>query len=225
MNYKILIVILALGTMIRADAYAAETKKSLKILGVGDSTTAGTPGFQSPAEAPPEGAGDEKSQYAYWMMRRHPEWQVSNRGVAGKRSDEILARLGGDLEIAKPQVVIILAGVNDVYQGRSVGSVEANLQKMYKLATNGSRKIVACTILPYNTADPIRQKRILEINDWIQSYAKDHGFIFCDTFRALNSADQPFHLINSPDGMHPSLEDYKRMGETITEAVEKGTAI
>ena len=64
----------------------------ITIVALGDSTTAGTPGFQSPLEAPPNGAGNVESQYAYWLMRAHPEWQVLNRGVNGERSDQIRAR-------------------------------------------------------------------------------------------------------------------------------------
>ena len=40
------------------------------IVALGDSTTAGTPGFRSPVEAPPDGAGDVESQFAYWLMQR-----------------------------------------------------------------------------------------------------------------------------------------------------------
>jgi hypothetical protein len=48
------------------------TLKKIRIVALGDSTTAGTPGFQSPLEAPPNGRGDETSQYAYWLMRAQP---------------------------------------------------------------------------------------------------------------------------------------------------------
>ena len=45
------------------------------IIALGDSTTAGTPGFKSPIEAPPNGAGNVESQYAYWLMKTHPDWR------------------------------------------------------------------------------------------------------------------------------------------------------
>ena len=63
--------------------------QTTRIVALGDSTTAGTPGFQSPLEAPPNGRGDETSQYAYWLMRAQPGWEVLNRGRERrtKRSD------------------------------------------------------------------------------------------------------------------------------------------
>ena len=55
------------------------------IVALGDSTTAGTPGFRSPVEAPPNGSGNVESQYAYWLMNGHPDWRVLNRGINGQR--------------------------------------------------------------------------------------------------------------------------------------------
>ena len=40
----------------------------MRIVALGDSTTAGTPGWRSPLESPPAGSGDAQSQYSYWLM-------------------------------------------------------------------------------------------------------------------------------------------------------------
>src|SRR6202158_4885032 len=103
------------------------TSKTI-IVGLGDSTTAGTPGFLSPIESPPAGRGDQTSQFAYWMMKIHPEWRVLNKGVNGQRSDQILGSFERDVSSEEPALVIILAGVNDIFQGRSPVSVERNLK-------------------------------------------------------------------------------------------------
>src|SRR5216110_4094965 len=113
------------------------------IVALGDSTTAGTPGFKSPIEAPPDGAGNVESQYAYWLMKTHPDWQVLNRGVNGERSDQIRGRFARDAAAAKPAVVVVIAGVNDVYQGRSAASVERELEAMYDAARVAGITVVA----------------------------------------------------------------------------------
>src|SRR6266545_5112304 len=84
------------------------------IVALGDSTTAGTPGFMSPIESPPDGAGNVESQYAHWLMQAHADWRVLNRGVNGERSDQIRARFERDVLRARPDAVVIVAGVNDV---------------------------------------------------------------------------------------------------------------
>ena len=73
------------------------------IVALGDSTTAGTPLFKSPVEAPPGGDGDRRSQFAYWLMQAHPDWQVLNCGVNGERSDEIARRFDRDVLAARPR--------------------------------------------------------------------------------------------------------------------------
>src|SRR5207302_9404082 len=87
------------------------------IVGLGDSTTAGTPGFRSPLEAPPNGEGNPESQYAFWMMRSHPEWTVLNRGVNGQTAEEVRARPPRDGLGAGPDAAMILGGLNDIFAG------------------------------------------------------------------------------------------------------------
>src|SRR4051812_12417252 len=160
---------------------------SITIVALGDSTTAGTPGFKSPLEAPPDGAGDIESQYAYWLMQTHADWRVLNRGVNGERSDQIRARFTRDVAGARPDAVVIIAGVNDVYQGRSAASVQRELAAMYVAARAAGIVVVAGSIIPYNTAGADEIARMRAINDWIRAYAAAHpeAAIFCDTRAAV----------------------------------------
>src|SRR3954469_10053861 len=124
----------------------------ITIVALGDSTTAGTPAYKSPIEAPPDGAGDVESQYAYWLMQTHPEWRVLNRGVNGERTDQIRARFARDAAQPKPGVVVIIGGVNDIYQGRSAESTERELEAMYEAAHAARIAVIAGSIIPFNTA-------------------------------------------------------------------------
>jgi lysophospholipase L1-like esterase len=158
------------------------------IVAVGDSTTAGTPGFKSPIEAPPDGAGVVESQYAYWLMRAYPDWHVLNRGVNGERSDQIRVRLARDILHFEPDVLVIIAGVNDIYQGRRADAVERELEAMYDMARTTSRVIpvVAGSILPYGTASVDENARMHEVNDWIRASVARHPHVaFCDTRAAV----------------------------------------
>lgn len=195
--------------------------KGLIIVGLGDSTTAGTPGFYSPIEAPPRGWGDPQSQYAYWMMKSHPEWTVLNRGINGQRTDQVLARFERDVTKERAAVVIVLAGVNDIYQGRSTESVERNLETMYGLAKQGEMVLLAATILPYNTAGREEAGAIKAVNKWIEKASKAPGRLFCDTNLAVRDKANPNLLAASPDGIHPDVEGYKRMGAALSSTLER----
>jgi lysophospholipase L1-like esterase len=192
-----------------------------RIVALGDSTTAGTPGFQSPLEAPPNGRGDETSQYAYWLMKAQPEWDVLNRGVNGERSDQIAGRFARDVIDLAPAAVVIIAGVNDVYQGRAADSVTGHLRKMYDLAAHAGIRIVAGTIVPYNTASADQNDRMHRINVWIRLQVKtDPAVAFVDTRAAVAATGNPDRLAESPDGLHPSPQGYRQMADAIRPVLE-----
>jgi lysophospholipase L1-like esterase len=193
----------------------------ITIVALGDSTTAGTPGFKSAIEAPPDGTGNVESQYAYWLTKTHAEWRVLNRGVNGERSDQIRARFTRDVAGARPDAVVIIAGVNDVYQGRSASSVQGELAAIYAAAHAARIVVVAGSIIPYNTAGADENARMRAINDWIRAYAAAHPetVVFCDTRAAVAQPGQPDRLVSSPDGLHPSPQGYKLMAEALEPSI------
>ena len=198
---------------------------SVIIVALGDSTTAGTPAFKSPIESPPNGAGNTESQYAHWLMQSHADWRVLNRGVNGERSDEIRARFTRDVLDAKPSVVVIIAGVNDIYQGRAAEVVQRELEAMYSAARAAPVQLVAGTIIPFNTATPDQNQRMHTVNAWIREYAGRHeGVTFCDTRAAVGAPGQPDRLVSSPDGLHPSPDGYKLMAAALEPAIKAALA-
>jgi lysophospholipase L1-like esterase len=188
----------------------------IRVVALGDSTTAGTPGWLSPREAPPHGRGNEKSQYAYWLMRACPDWEVVNRGVNGERSDQIRERFDEDVLPANPRAAVIIAGVNDVYQGRGAAHVIEQLEWMYERAAAAGIPIVAGSIVPYNTATPEQNGRMRAINAWIRGC----GVPFADTRAAVAARDNPDLLGDTPDSLHPSPDGYRRMAEAIRPVLE-----
>jgi acyl-CoA thioesterase I len=195
----------------------------LRMVGLGDSTTAGTPGFLSPLEAPPEGRGNPESQYAYWIMKKHPEWTVLNRGINGQRSDEILARFDRDAVKPKPNYVIILAGVNDIYQGAPLESTKNNLLTMYQNSLSAGIRPVSASVLPYSTASRSEVAAIRDLNIWIEYTANRLEILFCDTNLAVADPENGDRLRGSPDGYHPDVSGYRSMGESLARVIEADT--
>jgi lysophospholipase L1-like esterase len=155
-------------------------------------------------------------------MQAHPEWVVMNHGVDGERSDQIRGRFERDVVDIAPQAVVIIAGVNDVYQGREAQHVIEQLVAMYERATRVSIRVVAGTIVPYNTATREQNDRMREINQWIRRFATDTKHIdFADTRAAVADSADGDRLAESPDGLHPSPEGYRRMAEAIEPALRR----
>jgi len=146
---------------------------------------------------------------------------VLNRGVNGERSDQIRARFAHDAAQAKPAVVVIIAGVNDIYQGRSAESAEHELEAMYEAARAAKIAVVAGTIIPFNVATADQNARMHAVNDWIRGYAaaRAGSIVFCDTRAAVAAPGQPDRLVSSPDDLHPSPDGYKRMASALEPAI------
>ena len=211
---------MTLVTLLLLTAMVAPQASRVRIVAMGDSTTAGTPAFKSPRESPPDGKGDETSQYAYWLMKAHPDWEVINQGINAQRSDVIAARFEEDVLSKKPAVVVIIAGVNDVYQGRPAQHVKDQLAAMYKRAHDAGIRVVTGTIVPYNTATADQNARMRDINAWIRTQGRaDPGVIVVDTRAAVAAPGEPDKLASSPDGLHPDAAGYRKMADAIAPAV------
>ena len=154
-------------------------------------------------------------------MRAHPEWDVLNRGVNGERSDQILARFARDVIELPPAAVVIIAGVNDVYQGRTADHVTRELRTMYDRAAHAGIRVVAGAIVPYNTATADQNERMHRINAWVrQQVQADPAVAFVDTRAAVAAAGDMDRLAESPDGLHPSPKGYLLMADAIRPVLE-----
>ena len=189
---------------------------------MGDSTTAGTPAFKSPREAPPDGSGDETSQYAYWLMKAHPELggHQPGRQRAAQRRHRGAFRGGRHREEA--------GGGRDHRGGerRLSGTPGAAREgsargDVHSAPTQAGIRVVAGTIIPYNTATADQNARMHDINDWIRAQARaDAGVTFVDTRAAVAAPGDPDKLASSPDGLHPDAAGYRKMADAIAPAIE-----
>ena len=203
-------------------AQALGEAKPVKLLALGDSTTAGTPDYRSPLEAPPAGEGNAESQYAYWIKKKHRSWTIINHGIAGQRSDEIYERFKD--EDGNFDGVIVLAGVNDLYQGYDVAYIETRLEAIYDLAVKKNMRVMACTIIPYNVSTSEVKTRMDEVNAWIRTHSAERGFLFCDTYAVVNDPQNPGNLADTRDRLHPTVKGYRKMGEAIEKVLTESAA-
>ena len=153
------------------------------------------------------------------MMQAEPAWRVLNRGVNGERTDEIAARFERDVLAHAPDVLILLAGVNDVYQGRDARDRPGATAGDVRTGPEAGLPTIACSIIPFDTATPDQNARMHAINTWIRETAlSTSGLAYCDTRAAAARPDDIDRLFDTPDGLHPS-PGYRRMAEALVPAV------
>ena len=135
--------------------------------------------------------------------------------------DQIAARFDRDVLAHRPRVVVIIAGVNDIYQNLPADPVTAELRTMYDRAATAGLAVVAGTIVPYNTATADQNARMHAVNDWITAQAAMRPrFRVADTRAAAAHSSNPDLLSGSPDGLHPDIDGYRKMAVAIAPHVE-----
>ena len=177
--------------------------------------------MEEPSGGAARGRATTEPGTAYWLMQAHPGWRVLNRGVDGERTDQIQGRFARDVVAAAPLVVVIIAGVNDVYQGKPGTAGHRQPRSAVNSAESAGIRVLAGTIIPYNTATPEQNAAMRAINDWIgQAPGRDPNVAVVDTRTAVAAAGDADRLVSSPDGLHPSVDGYHRMADAIGAVLE-----
>ena len=185
------------------------------VVGLGDSITAGNPGWDpDPARRPFEDPGDdETSQYLYWAAAANPGMRFSNHGVGGERTDEIRARL--ESAVSGADVIVVQGGINDVVQGRSIELAAQDLQAMVRRAKELAEVVLLPNVLPWNNGWPGAEPKIRALNDLIARLAEAEDVSLLPFYETLEDPDRPGRMKAewTPDGNHPSVEGHRRLGE------------
>jgi len=159
-----------------------------------------------------------------------------NRGISGQTTPQMLIRFRPDVIAFKPQVVVILAGTNDIAGNTGQTTLEAiknNLMSIAELATANKIKVVFASVLPvsdYNkrsNGDQIIRtqqrppEKILELNKWMKEYAAQNGYTYLDYFSALADEKGFLKADLANDGLHPNAKGYAIMSPLAEEAIKK----
>jgi len=156
-----------------------------------------------------------------------------DRGISGQTTPQMLIRFRPDVIALKPNVVVILAGTNDIAGNTgpmSLEAIEDNLISMAELARANRIRVVLSSVLPisdYETREgkPIIQSgrrppaQIKALNEWMRKYAADSHAIYLDYYSAM--VDEKGFLKDelSDDGLHPNKKGYDVMAPLAEQAI------
>lgn len=140
-----------------------------------------------------------------------------DRGIAGDRTDGVLARLKVSLYDIAPTKIVMMIGINDINSGRTTDEIVANYTAI--LVGIGEHlptaEVTCLSVLPMdarveawgiNLADSTA--KIKALNARIKPLAESKGYRFVDLFPLF--ADENDHLIPAyaDDGLHPNAAGY-----------------
>jgi lysophospholipase L1-like esterase len=174
-----------------------------------------------------------------WKLASYfPSKPYINRGISGQTTPQMLVRFRPDVIALKPQVVVILAGTNDIAGNTgpmTLEAIEGNLASMFELARASDIRVVIASVLPVsdyakNTeGKPINQttrrppEKIIAINEWLKKQAAQNGLTYLDYFSAMVDEKGFLKEELSNDGLHPNDKGYVVMQPLVEQAI--GTAL
>ena len=151
-----------------------------------------------------------------------------NRGISGQTTPQMLVRFRQDVVNLKPNVVVILAGTNDIAGNTGPSTlemIEANIASMAEIAKANNIKVILCSVLPVFDypwkpgLDP--SKKIIELNKWIEEYSIKNELVYADYFSAMVDEKNGLKKEYSEDGVHPNLSGYKIMAPIIENVIHR----
>ncbi len=192
----------------------------LVYVALGDSTVLGV------------GASSPQINYVSRLFTRlraaYPKAQVTNLGVGGATSADVVRdQLPGALAL-HPRLVTISVGPNDITQLRGVGEFAQNMDGLFLTLTRDTLAAVVMNLLPDLAVSPrfsgdervLAGRQTVLFNDALQAAARRYGLQLVDLYTA-SQQDIPTHPeYVSADRYHPSDAGYARWAELFWRGVE-----
>ena len=157
-----------------------------------------------------------------------------NRGISGQTTPQMLLRMPADVIALKPEVLVVLAGTNDIAGNTGPETdeeIEGNLRSICELADANHIRVVLASLTPISDYHrrppaapmPIRRppQRILAINAWLKDYAAAHHHVYLDYFSALVDAKGMLREDLSEDDLHPNAKGFAIMGPLAEAAIQR----
>ncbi|MBZ5534650.1 MAG: SGNH/GDSL hydrolase family protein [Acidobacteriia bacterium] len=167
----------------------------------------------------------------FWdLVKSFPEKPYINRGISGQTTAQILVRMYPDVIKLQPDVVIILAGTNDIAGNTgsvTLAMIQDNFRAITELAEKHGIKVVLCTLTPVSdyTANPQTVRHpaddIRKLNEWIRRYARQEGAGLADFYSAVVDEQGFLRKGLSNDGLHPNESGYALLVPVAAGAIEK----
>ena len=167
----------------------------------------------------------------FWLPI-HPEFFAGksyiDRGISGQTTPQMLIRFRPDVINLQPDVVVILAGVNDIAGNTGPTTPEkifGNITSMVELAKANAIKVILCSILPANDfywrPNDKAAATIIQLNQLIKSYADKHHITYIDYYAVMADASNGLPKEFSNDGVHPNLKGYQTMEPLLEKAIQQ----
>lgn len=146
------------------------------------------------------------------------DFDQDHEGHWGWRTDEVLTQIDRWSQDAKPDIVLIHLGTNDVLGGRSFASTIAQLQKIIEVLRqrNPKIKILLAQLIPSAGGEALTQQFNQQIATVARSInSQTSPVLLVDQFSGFNVQQDTY------DGLHPNESGEQKMAVRWFQSLEK----
>ena len=172
-----------------------------------------------------------------WPVLRPEFFEDSNyigRGISGQTTPQMLLRFRKDVINLQPEVVVILAGINDIAGNTGVTPIELiaeNIMSMAELAMYHNIQVVICSVVPA-VAFPWSPglepaNKVIELNTILENFAKQKGLPYVDYHTAMKDENNGLKVpefTSADDLVHPNKAGYILMEKLVQPAIDEAMA-
>lgn len=178
--------------------------------------------------APPEDKvvllGDSLTAWGDWP-HYFPDARIRNFGIPGDTSDRILRRLEGVVK-TRPHKIFLMAGINDLWSGRSPAHVAGQMEKIVTRLKEACPKatIFLQSTLPVNNrllGPGIDNRDVLDLNRRLKILAETAGITFIDLTGRFRDERGQLRQEFTRDGVHLTPAGYQAWRSVIGPAMGK----
>lgn len=151
-----------------------------------------------------------------------------NRGISSQTTSQMLLRFRQDVINLKPEIAVILAGINDIAENTGPISLEnilGNIVSMTELAKTNNITVIISSVLPANKfpwrTDLQPAEKVKELNVMIQKYCKENNILYIDYYSKMVDDKKGLDAKFTNDGVHPTLAGYHFMEPLLEEILSK----
>ncbi|MBR9854709.1 MAG: acylhydrolase [Algicola sp.] len=151
-----------------------------------------------------------------------------NRGIGGQTTPQMLLRFRQDVIDLNPEVVVILAGTNDIAGNTgpmTLQQINDNILSMVELAQANQIKPIVCSVLPafdYPWSPGLSPNiKIPKLNSMLKTMAQEKNVIYLDYFSKMADDRNGLPSELTTDEVHVTKAGYKVMEEMVKEAINE----
>ena len=154
----------------------------------------------------------------------HSNAVIVNSGLSGDTTIGALARLGRDVLVHQPDVVVVMFGMNDMVD-QPLDQFRENLLKIVQLSQASGAAVVVSThnsIMDADTTGDRTNRKLAEFADVIRHVGRSEQVPVANCYAAYESIrarDEGTWLMLLSDPFHPNMNGHKRIAEQVAAAI------